>query len=314
LVTFVALLSLVYAQTQLWTTTQTGSGTYYGVQTGAGGACSIYPRPAFMSSLSTVAMNSPQFGLGLAASMSCGMCVQVIGTGSGSGANPISTSKSFVAVVDDLCPECKSGDLDLAKAGDGRWGISWVAVDCPVTGNLQYLFQGSNTYYLKLQVRNHRIPIKAVDFLGKDGKYYSGQRTSDNFFEVPSYPYPVTFPLQVRVTGLYGNPVIDKVPKLSTTVMNGQNGVQVTGIKAAKAVGEGDDGTSIITTDFPEFKAVAADGSSLVSSPATPSSNLDTVLVGVVVGAGCILLAVVVVSIVLLHKANSRRMLAENQP
>ena len=41
--------------------------------------------------------------------------------------------------------------------GDGRWDIEIRAVQCPVgTSAIQYWLQGSNAWYLKLQVRNTR--------------------------------------------------------------------------------------------------------------------------------------------------------------
>lgn len=73
-----------------------------------------------------------------------------------SAANPIPKNEQF-AIVGDLCPECKTGDLDLATTGDGRWTISWTPVQCNVGNNsFIYSFQGSNPYYLKLQVANTR--------------------------------------------------------------------------------------------------------------------------------------------------------------
>ena len=50
-----------------------------------------------------------------------------------------------------------AGDVDLAVDGDGRWDIEIRGVQCPV-GNtaIQYWFQGSNEWYLKLQIRNAR--------------------------------------------------------------------------------------------------------------------------------------------------------------
>ena len=59
--------------------------------------------------------------------------------------------------VTDECPECKSGDLDLAQSGNGRYNVEWQAVQCD-TGDtpVQYSFQGSNDYYLKLQIANTR--------------------------------------------------------------------------------------------------------------------------------------------------------------
>lgn len=50
--------------------------------------------------------------------------------------------------------------MDLYINGDGRWKISFVAVDCPSVageaGNIQFRFQGSNPWYIKLQVRNSK--------------------------------------------------------------------------------------------------------------------------------------------------------------
>ncbi len=54
-----------------------------------------------------------------------------------------------------------AGALDQASVGDGRWTIAWTPVQCPV-GTAQgastffYSFQGSNYWYLKLQIANTR--------------------------------------------------------------------------------------------------------------------------------------------------------------
>ena len=56
--------------------------------------------------------------------------VQVHGTGTGAGENPISTTP-FVVKVTNVCPECNYGDLDFAKRADGRWDIDWSFAPCP---------------------------------------------------------------------------------------------------------------------------------------------------------------------------------------
>lgn len=70
--------------------------------------------------------------------------------------DPIPLTTQYV-LVSNLCPECKTGDLDQEKAGDGRWNIEWYPVQCAV-GNTPfvYSFQGSNPYYIKMQIANHR--------------------------------------------------------------------------------------------------------------------------------------------------------------
>ena len=71
-------------------------------------------------------------------------------------ANPVSQFTQY-AIVGDLCPECGTGALDQATYGDGRWTISWQPVQCNVgDSKFVYSFQGSNPYYLKMQVANTR--------------------------------------------------------------------------------------------------------------------------------------------------------------
>ncbi len=127
-------------------------------------------------------------------SQTCGMCIAMRGTGPGSGGitgsrdhapnhrslhlqlygrlmladilakrsllcfagDPIPLTTQYV-LVSNLCPECKTGDLDQEKAGDGRWKIEWHPVQCAVGSTpFVYSFQGSNPYYIKMQISNHR--------------------------------------------------------------------------------------------------------------------------------------------------------------
>ena len=100
-----------------------GDGTFYGAGgNGAAGACML--SPGFNGVSTTVAMNHQQFENGNA----CGRCVKVTGTGAGSGMTPI--IGPIYATVDNECPECKPGDVDMGLGGDGRWLIHWDFVDC----------------------------------------------------------------------------------------------------------------------------------------------------------------------------------------
>ena len=38
---------------------------------------------------------------------------------------PVSTTNWFMGIVNNICPECRSGDLDQNIDGDGRWKIEW---------------------------------------------------------------------------------------------------------------------------------------------------------------------------------------------
>ncbi|XP_060066506.1 uncharacterized protein LOC132546807 [Ylistrum balloti] len=187
-----------------------GDGTYYGV--GSSGTCSYTPpdlppvakNPAITD---LVALNSPQFF----GSLACGMCFTVSGSGHGLGNDPI-TGKHIV-FVKDLCPECHAGSVDFAKNGDGRWGISIRAIQCPV-GNtkIEYKFQGSNDYYLKLQIRNARIPATQVEMRQKSMQYASFRHTSDGFWVMGSgFDKPVQYPIHLRLTAANGERIIDTI-------------------------------------------------------------------------------------------------------
>lgn len=59
--------------------------------------------------------------------------------------------------------QCLSGSLDQGGNGDGRWKIHWHAVQCNVgNSNFLYSFQGSNDYYVKMNVANARVPVASV--------------------------------------------------------------------------------------------------------------------------------------------------------
>jgi expansin len=164
-----------------------GDGTYYGES--SGGNCALRaPRPAQYDGRIPVALNGPQYGQ----SGLCGACISGSGSGVGSGSTPI--SGSFEAFVDDLCPECKSGDLDFGMSGDGRWAISWKFVPCPSADtNLSFKFEGSNPYYYKVQILGTSSPPETVVIDGTDAT-----RTMDNFFiATSSTGFAASVPIQV---------------------------------------------------------------------------------------------------------------------
>lgn len=148
-----------------------GEGTYYGPT--SGGNCGMGAKstlPKMYHSMLPVAINHDQYD----GSSSCGSCLEVIGKGTGIGMKPI--VGKFFAYVHDQCPECKRGDLDLSKIGDGRWNIKWRFIPCP-KNDLQLKFEGSNDYYKKIQVRGLKYPARSMKIDGK-----AGIRANDNFF------------------------------------------------------------------------------------------------------------------------------------
>lgn len=170
-------------------TRHAGDGTYYGATNA--GHCSLTPRPAQYAGMTGVAVASATYS----GSSLCGACIRLTGSGRGSGANPITDTR--LAYVMDECPSCGGrGDVDLAMPGDGRWAVSWTVVPCPTPGGrAAFLLQGSNRYYVKVQVRGTAAPAAAVTVNG-----VAATRVVDNFW-VAQAGGGGGFALPLRVAG-----------------------------------------------------------------------------------------------------------------
>ncbi|CAN0291073.1 unnamed protein product, partial [Ascophyllum nodosum] len=149
-----------------------GHGTYYG-ETSNGNCAIRSPIPSMYDGMIPVALNSAQYG----GSEMCGACIEDRGSGNGAGSDPI--SGSFKAYVMDKCPKCSVGDLDFSKSGDGRWDISWNFVKCPGSNRPSFIFEGSHSYYWKIQPRGTSTPVVELTVEGAPGT-----RMDDNFFEI----------------------------------------------------------------------------------------------------------------------------------
>ena len=54
----------------------------------------------------------------------CGDCVQGCYQKDGG-------EECFEAIIDNRCPECAHGSVDMGESGDGRWPVTWHVIDCP---------------------------------------------------------------------------------------------------------------------------------------------------------------------------------------
>ena len=115
-----------------------GDATYYGAGNDRRGACGGNGKPTGPGGITTVAINSKQWEGG----NNCGICIEGRGTGVGAGGNPVGT---FFAAVNNLCPECKYGDIDFAMNGDGRWKVEWKRVDCASKSGRKLLQANADT-------------------------------------------------------------------------------------------------------------------------------------------------------------------------
>ena len=122
------------------------------------------------------------------------------------------------AFIDDECPECKKGDIDLgprtfAVIGDlkdGRIPISWRYAEAPVTGPIQYFWkEGSSQWHIEVQIRNHRYAIKKVDICVPPDDWIAMPRKTYNFFVLEGGVSAKPGPYTLRVTDIFGQQLVD---------------------------------------------------------------------------------------------------------
>ena len=132
----------------------------------------------------------------------CGRCLRITG--------PLG---SIVARITDYCVGLGCRDLDLSPNAfaaignpfDGVIPVSWESVSCDVAGPIAFHFDpGSNLYYAKIQVRNHRYGIAGLAIAEFGQPFAPLARSSDNAFEFVSGVDPIAAPLSFRVTDLHG--------------------------------------------------------------------------------------------------------------
>lgn len=178
-----------------------GEATFYGVA-GEGGNCML-PSPSPWDTMAG-AMNRIDYRN----SEICGACVMVTGP-----------NDSVLIRINDQCPECKEGDIDLTphafrRIGPielGRIPISWHFVPCPVEGNVRlYYSPGSTVYWAGLQVRNHRNPVRSMAYL-QDTEWVDIARKPYNRFESKAMPMP---PWSLRIRDVFGNEIVDSTVPL----------------------------------------------------------------------------------------------------
>lgn len=152
----------------------------------------------------------------------CGTCMRVTGA-----------AATAIVVIDDLCPECATDDLDLTGEAftlltgmtDGREPVTWELVPCERTGNIQYDLQGSNPFYVKIRVSEHTTPITSLEIRLSSGTFTAAARTTDGFFQL-SPGEMLSLPMTVRVTDSFGSQVEFTVPDLTNGVVR-DTGVQL---------------------------------------------------------------------------------------
>ncbi len=217
--------------------THTGKGTYYGY--GGGGNCSL-PMPA--STVLTAAINAADYN----GSQACGAYIEVTN---------LNTMQTVVVRIDDQCPGCGVGDVDLSEQafakisplGAGVIPIRWKYVDGPAAPAKVYFKEGSSQWWAGIQVREHRNPVASVAYrrTGSGSSYAGMAREAYNYFIAPSGMG--TGPYDLQITDVFGNVLdVGSVPlQVTTEISTNQQFPQVltTGATGGGASGGGGAGT-----------------------------------------------------------------------
>jgi expansin (peptidoglycan-binding protein) len=165
----------------------TGRATFYYVDKGRG-SCGL-PSSDPWDTLSA-AMNNPDFHN----SEVCGACAMVTG--------PID---SVLLRINDRCPGCKSGDLDLtttafkriANIKSGTVPIAWHFAPCPPADSLAIHFTPkSSKWYISMQLQNHTNPIHSLEIKTDTGWQNIPRKYYNRF--VVSRPPPAPWSLRIR--------------------------------------------------------------------------------------------------------------------
>lgn len=215
--------ALVYKQIQSYQFS--GDGTAYGggePDNGQiNGYCGFTKLPKFH-----VALNSQQWNN----SLDCGRCVSI----------SYKDSEPITAMVTNICPECKSGDLDLhadlykelIKQSPGREKISWEFVNCPnsmIEENIKLKVHSINYYWLAITPVSMKCGIAKME-ISFDNEWIEMDRNDDStgkknkmnglYFIYHSF---VKSPFQLKLTSRYGDVITTpKYDKLEDVLLTNQ--------------------------------------------------------------------------------------------
>ena len=231
----ILLLCVFAVNCQADSSTHTGEGTFYGY--GGGGNCS-FPKPDYIL---TAAMNATDYN----GSAACGGVIVVT--------NP-NTGLSVTVRIDDQCPECAPGDVDLdqnafaqiADISAGRIPISWHYVANDQAGNIKLYFkEGSSQWWTGIQVRDHLYPISKLEYRisGSGNAYVTVPREPYNYF-VASSGFGVG-PYDFRITDFWGQTVeVGGISLALTTEIDTGTQFPVYGSTTGGGTGSGSSGSS----------------------------------------------------------------------
>ncbi|KAF0700306.1 Aste57867_9119 [Aphanomyces stellatus] len=181
------------------------------------------------------ALNDPDWDY----KMNCGRCASVKCTS----AECAASGRPITVMITDHCGECAKGALDLSDQAflavtghtPSRYAIEWSFVDCPstfVSGNIEYAVKdGSSPWWFAIQPRNFARGVAKVELLTHGAATWTTligpavNHIDSFYFLTTSSSGLATGPIQIRVTSIAGDVVVDSFPSLPAgdTTLYGKN-------------------------------------------------------------------------------------------
>lgn len=148
-----------------------------------------------------VAINANQYNN----SLTCGTCINIK-----------YSNTNINAIVTDICPECKYGDLDLFEETYnslinkpfGREIISWSFINCPLSSSIELKIDEINYYWLSIRPENIKCQLSEI-YINQNNKWILMQR-DDNIMKGLYFIYnkKLIFPMQFKLINLYNEEIV----------------------------------------------------------------------------------------------------------
>jgi expansin (peptidoglycan-binding protein) len=182
-----------------------GDITTYGGQVN-GGSC------GFKSIWSNMNMNF-KYGLAINAkqynnSLSCGKCINIQ-----------YNNRNINAMVTDICPECKFGDLDLftetyntiIQDQPDRKFTTWNFIECPnnfVDNNIQLRVDEINYYWLSIQPENFKCGISSISIYQNNNWIEMSRQDSIMMGLYFIYNHKIEIPFKFKIKNEFNEEII----------------------------------------------------------------------------------------------------------
>ncbi len=126
--------------------------------------------------------------------------------------------REVTVLIDNHCPECSPGDIDLSPAAfdriagrsEGRVDVEWNYVPGPTKGPLRYRWkENSNRWWFQILVLDHQYAVSKVEVQSSCTDWIPLMRRDHNYWEAKRGVEKSGGPFNIRVTDILGHTVTD---------------------------------------------------------------------------------------------------------